>query len=236
MLHTLHARKLSVDNIGSYISSINDSEVSNTGVIANLLGDETFYFGGTETLTNRDFEFPGDIQIALPLDQCHKLNRVLMTMQGRLATAKTDMEDLIARLNQEIAVQEYLTTKAKDLEIELEIIKQKKEDTFTVDSLLSDALDFLTTSDNRIGLLLAEAQLLTQDEETSFGNDINGDDLGATDNIIRKMLKNLFIDKARLRKQVNSMIRCALKTTITSKNSEEETPSRKTVLNKFLER
>ncbi|KAF6158162.1 hypothetical protein GIB67_014956 [Kingdonia uniflora] len=397
--HKLHARKLSVDSVGSDISSIRDSEVSNTGVIANSLGDETFYFGGADTSTSRDFEFPGDIQIVIPLDQRHKLNRVLMTMQRRLATAKTDMEDLIARLNQEIAVKEYLTTKVKDLEIELEITQQKskenlqqtiliererftqlqwdmeelrreslemesklkaqqdeklhtestktsavrekeylaqeldstkeklanlqnfhqellmkskadtkvlvkevkslrnsqtelkqelgrsfkenselervlqkekqrtehaknargkllhecgilrhrlqecsvnflagEEDKFTVDSSLSDALDLLTTSDNRIGLLLAEAQLLAQDEETSFGNDINGDDLGTTDNEIRKMLTDLFIDNARLRKQVNSVIRCALKATITSENSEEETPSRKTVLNKFLER
>jgi len=39
------------------------------------------------------------------------LNRVLFTMQRRLVTAKTDMEDLIARLNQEIAVKDYLATK-----------------------------------------------------------------------------------------------------------------------------
>ncbi|KAF6162702.1 hypothetical protein GIB67_022361 [Kingdonia uniflora] len=100
MLHTLHARKLSVDSVGSNISSIKDSEVSNTTVIANLLGDETFCFGGTETSTSRDLKFPGDIQIVLPLDQCHKLSRVLMTMQRRLDTAKIDMEDHIARLNQ----------------------------------------------------------------------------------------------------------------------------------------
>ncbi|KAF6138636.1 hypothetical protein GIB67_032530 [Kingdonia uniflora] len=112
----------------------------------------------------------------------------------------------------------------------------EEEDKFTVDSSLSDALHLLTTSDNRIGILLAEAQLLVQDEETIFGNDINGDDLGTTDNEIRKMLTYLFIDNAKLCKQVNFVIRCALKTTITSKNSEEETPSRKTVLNKFLGR
>ncbi|KAF6162701.1 hypothetical protein GIB67_022360 [Kingdonia uniflora] len=111
----------------------------------------------------------------------------------------------------------------------------EEEDKFTVNSSLLDALDLLTTSDNRIGLLLAEAQLLAQDEETSFSNDINGNDLG-TDNEIRKMMTNLFIDNARLWKQVNSVICCALKTTITSANSEEETPSRKTALNKFLER
>jgi hypothetical protein len=45
------------------------------------------------------------------LDQRHKMNRVLLTMQRRLVTVKTDMEDLVSRLNQEIAVKDYLTTK-----------------------------------------------------------------------------------------------------------------------------
>ncbi|KAF6147331.1 hypothetical protein GIB67_001954 [Kingdonia uniflora] len=76
----------------------------------------------------------------------------------------------------------------------------EEEDKFTVDSSLSDALDLLATLDNRIGLLLAEAQLLALDEETSFGNDINGDDLGKIDNKIWRMLTDLFIDNARLRK------------------------------------
>ncbi|KAF6168185.1 hypothetical protein GIB67_011570 [Kingdonia uniflora] len=286
MLHTLFPRKLSVDSVGSDISFIKDSEVSNTGVIANLL------------------------------DQRHKLNRVLMTMQRRLPTAKKDMEDLIARLNQEVAIKEYLTTNAKELEIELETTKQKKStktsdvrekeylaqeldftklylvnllnfhqellmkskadskvlvkevkslrnyqtelkqdlgrsfkenselerffqkekhrtehakiargkllheygilthqlqecsvnflvderDKFNVDSSLSDALDLLTTSENRIGLLLADVQFQAQVGEINFGNDINGDDLGTTDNDIRKMLTYLFIDNVRLRK------------------------------------
>lgn len=46
-----------------------------------------------------------------------------MIMQRRLITVKTDMEDLISRLNHEIAVKEYLTTKIKDLEVELETTK-----------------------------------------------------------------------------------------------------------------
>ncbi|MQL81740.1 hypothetical protein Taro_014204, partial [Colocasia esculenta] len=64
-------------------------------------------------------------ELSNTVDQRHKLNRILLTMQRRLVTAKTDMEDLIARLNQEIAVKEYLTTKVKDLEGELESTRQK---------------------------------------------------------------------------------------------------------------
>ncbi|XP_010273566.1 PREDICTED: uncharacterized protein LOC104609060 isoform X2 [Nelumbo nucifera] len=408
-----HIRKLSSESVGSDGSSVRGSEVSNSGV-ANSLGDGSLDLPGgveasltTENLGGIDLRFPGDVQVVLPLNQRHKMNRVLMTMQQRLATAKTDMEDLIARLNQEIAVKEYLTTKVKDLEVELESTKQKskenlqqailiererltqmqwdmeelrrkalemetklkseqdekdrteltkvsaiqekelllqeldstreqlenlrklheelemkskgdvkvlvkevkslrnsrtelkqelsqlhkeksevenvlqkererkehsktanmkllhecgilrsrlqecsvnflaeEEDKFTVDaSSLSDALDLLSTSDNRIGLLLAEAQLLAQDDENSVSasiksHNINGDDSWrTTQDELRKMMTDIFIDNARLRKQVNSVIRCALKTAVPLENDEdEEVPLRKTVLNKFLER
>ncbi|RZC15342.1 PX domain-containing protein EREL1 isoform G [Glycine soja] len=46
----------------------------------------------------------------------------------RLGTAKTDMEDLIVRLNQEIAAKDFLATKVKDLEVELETTKQKNKE------------------------------------------------------------------------------------------------------------
>jgi hypothetical protein len=35
----------------------------------------------------------------------------MATLQRRILAAKTDMEDLLARLNQETAVKEFLTTK-----------------------------------------------------------------------------------------------------------------------------
>lgn len=70
----------------------------------------------------------GDINLVLPLGQQQKMNRVLISMQRRLGTAKTDMEDLISRLNQEIAVKDYLTTKVKDLEEELETTKLRSKE------------------------------------------------------------------------------------------------------------
>ncbi|KAK9130640.1 hypothetical protein Sjap_011127 [Stephania japonica] len=407
-----HSRKLSNESVGSDISSIRGSEASITG-LANSVGDgcldSTGDFEAPSTLSNignMDLHFPDNVQVLLPMEHRSKLNRVLTTLQQRLATAKTDMEDLFTRLNQEIAVKEYLTTKVKDLEVELETTKQKSKenlqqailsererftqmqwdmeelrrkslemesklkaeqdskfqtestktfalrdkellvqefdstqeklanlqslheellvkskaetkilvkeikslrtsqselkqelalsqkhkseiervlqeekertekekngrrrllhecvilrhrlqecsvnllseeiDKLTADSSsLSDALDLLTTSDNRIGLLLAEAQLLAQDDEnatvTSSGRyDVNGIDLTKLDIEIRKMLSDIFIDNATLRKQVNSAIRFALQTNSKSdKESNEETPSRKIVLNKFLER
>ncbi|KAK9100661.1 hypothetical protein Scep_024091 [Stephania cephalantha] len=407
-----HSRKLSNESVGSDISSIRGSEASING-LANSVGetclDSTGDFEAPSTLSNignMDLHLPDNIQVILPMEQRSKLNRVLMTLQQRLATAKTDMEDLFTRLNQEIAVKEYLTTKVKDLEVELETTKQKSKenlqqailsererftqtqwdmeelrrksmemesklkaeqdnkfqtestktfvlrekelllqefgstqeklanlqklheellvkskaetkilvkeikslrnsqselkqelalsqkhkseiervlqeekertekeknarrrllhecvilrhrlqecsvnllseeiDKLTADSSsLSDSLDLLTTSDDRMGLLLAEAQLLAQDDEnptvTSSGRyNVSGSDLTKLDIEIRKMLSDIFIDNATLRKQVNSAIRFALQTSSKSdKESNEETPSRKTVLNKFLER
>ncbi|KAG6789054.1 hypothetical protein POTOM_005138 [Populus tomentosa] len=406
-----HIRRLSTESIESDISSVRASEISNLGM-GNLFGDNSIDCPeGTESSriidasVSSDLQLSRDVLVALPSDERHKLNRVLNTLQQRLATAKTDVEDLIARLNQEIAVRQFLTTKVKDLEVDLEttrnnckenmqqavliererftqtqwdveelrrqclelelklkleqdekacsesakisilqdnkmllqqldvarkdfedlhkdheelqvkskadvkllvkevkslrnsqrelkqelsrLMKEKleveravnkekqitenviaanakllheceilhnrleecsvnflveEEDKLIVDtSSPSDAIDLLTTSDNRIGLLLAEAQLLAQDLENSVArsdetHNTNGSD--RTDNELRKMLTETFIDNARLRMQVNSIIRCALNIHLKSDkdDEDEEAPLRKTVLSKFLER
>lgn len=61
---------------------------------------------------------------------------------------------------------------------------------------------------------------------------------GTTDDKLQKLLTEVFIDNARLRMQVNSVIRCALNARMKSdqEDDEEETPLQKTVLSKFLER
>ncbi|KAJ6434919.1 hypothetical protein OIU84_000210 [Salix udensis] len=129
-----HVRKLSSESVGSDGSSLRGSELSNTGM-PNSSGDGSLDLPGvaevlssTEVLGNAELQFSGDAHIVLPVDQRHKMNRVLLTMQRRLVTAKTDMEDLISRLNQEIAVKDYLTSKVKDLEVELETNKQKNKE------------------------------------------------------------------------------------------------------------
>ncbi|GFZ04069.1 Phox (PX) domain-containing protein [Actinidia rufa] len=406
-----HIRRLSTETVGSDVSSVRASEISNLGV-ENSLGDNSLELPDgreisrtADILAESDLQFRRDILVALPADERSKMNRVLTTMKQRLATAKTDMEDLIARLNQELAVRQYLSTKVKDLEVDLETTKQsskenlqqavliererftqtqwdveelrrkciemelelkseqdervrmestkvsiiqenemlqqeldnvreqienmnrhheelelkskadvkllvkevkslrnyqselkqelsrsmkekieiervlhkererwehsnaanakllheceilrnrleecsvnfltEEEDKLIVDtSSTSDTIDLLTTSDNRIGLLLAEAQLLSQDIEnavTAAANNSNCGNTTATDDELRKMLTETFIDNARLRKQVNSVIRCALNAPDKSENDddEEEVPSRKTVLSKFLDR
>lgn len=64
-----------------------------------------------DTLASSDLQFSPEMLVVLPLDEQQKMNRLLTTMQQRLVTSKTDIEDLIARLNQELAVRQYLTTK-----------------------------------------------------------------------------------------------------------------------------
>lgn len=104
-----HSRKLSADSSGSDRSCPRGSEMSNVGISNLSVSGSLYHPGGVEILSATDMQ--SSDQVILPMDQRHKLNRVLFTMQRRLVTAKTDMEDLIVRLNQEIAVSNYLKTK-----------------------------------------------------------------------------------------------------------------------------
>lgn len=64
---------------------------------------------------------------------------------------------------------------------------------------------------------------------------VNGENLAVSEEDIRKALTDLFIDNAQLRKELNFVTRCALRSVAKSDRAEtEEVPSRKTVLNRFL--
>lgn len=52
-----------------------------------------------------------DLLLTFQLDERHKLNKILNTQKQRLDTARADVEDLIARLNQEMAARQYLVIK-----------------------------------------------------------------------------------------------------------------------------
>ncbi|KAJ8421930.1 hypothetical protein Cgig2_031347 [Carnegiea gigantea] len=126
-----HIRKPSNDSIGSDLSSYRGSEMSNSS--APNLRDETSLdlpsgaeiSGAMGSADSSEAHILSNGPIVLSKSEQPKLNRILMVMQRRLVTAKTDMEDLITRLNQEVAVKEYLTSKVKDLEVELETTKEK---------------------------------------------------------------------------------------------------------------
>ncbi|XP_016477209.1 PX domain-containing protein EREL2 isoform X2 [Nicotiana tabacum] len=355
---------------------------------------------GLNAPASSDLQFPGRLKVVIQLEEQTKMNRILSAMQLRLATAKTDMEDLLMRLNQEHAVRQYLATKVKDLEIELESLKQSgkenlqqaiqmERENFThmlwdmeelrrkcvemelnltseqaykvqmestqritiqenermyeelnaaqqqinslrkhhleseskskadvkllikeikslrtslteqkqelcklakekaeVERILkeerqireranaanikllheceivrnrleecsvsflieeenklvleasspSDAIDILSTSDNRIGLLLAEAQLLAEDVETTIASrNLDGGYSRTAVDELRKQLADVYVDNAKLRKQMNSVIRYALQTSNRLEENEEESLPTKTALTKFLE-
>lgn len=85
-----------------------------------------------------------------------------------------------------------------------------------------------------------QAQLLAQDVENVVAEEnITTDDAGTTNGELGKMLANIFVDNASLRKQINSVIRCALIANIKSEDEEDEEEEihlQKTVLSKLLER
>ncbi|XP_078443489.1 PX domain-containing protein EREL1-like isoform X2 [Wolffia australiana] len=417
-----HSRKNSSESVASDISSVRGSDLHASALIDSLVDGLPEYSeressGVPEAFRTTEPASDNDVRIVLPVDQRQKLTRILLTMQRRLITAKTDMEDLIARLNQEIAVKEYLSTKVKDLEGELESSRQKNkenlqqailvekeritqmqwdmdelrrmkvemesrlsseqkqrmladsekaialseretmvhelsskkmeldllrgrveelemksksdikvlvkevkslrksqadlmdklskslkdkmeiesylskekekwectksarknllhecevlrcrledchvdifgedEDMLTITpSTLPDTLDLLETSDNRIGFLLAEAQLLGRNDEEDLVSQgdaqikeiprdslaMNGEgDIRSSDGEVRRMLTDVFIDNAKLRKQVNAISRNMLKMAVRTEKEEAgaSSPVRKTVLTKFLER
>ena len=75
--------------------------------------------------------------------------------------------------------------------------------------------------------------------DESHSDNINAGDQRKSDNELRLMLTDILVDNARLRKQVNSVIRCALSANaIEDEDDDEEkddTSLRKSVLSKFLE-
>ncbi|KAK6915070.1 hypothetical protein RJ641_020187, partial [Dillenia turbinata] len=119
---TSHVRRLSADSIASDVSSMKASEISNFGD-ANSLADAIETTRGAEVSRSCDavdgsgFQFPGRLVLAHPSDERQRIGRVLTTIQRRLVTAKTDMEDLLSKLNQELAVKQYPTMKYKGYDV-----------------------------------------------------------------------------------------------------------------------
>lgn len=104
---------------------------------------------------------------------------------------------------------------------------------------------------NRINAHSLQAQLIAQDNGENIRKadntansassetlvETSGEDPTIADGDMRKLLTDIFIDNALLRKQLNSVMRCALNTVNKPEKEEsEEAHSRKTVLNRFLER
>ncbi|CAN8269265.1 unnamed protein product [Cochlearia groenlandica] len=74
----------------------------------------------------------------------------------------------------------------------------------------SEAIDMLATSDNRIGLLIAETQLLSEEAQKQKLKLTTSEEHCGTGDVVRKMITEVMIDNAKLRKQINSILRCSL--------------------------
>lgn len=104
-----HARRPSTESFGNDTSSLQVGKLFGDGSLN--LPESSEAPRSADTLDNSDLKFSRAFLAAFPYDERQKLNRVLITLQQRLGTAKTDIEDLISRLNQEIAMRQFLTTK-----------------------------------------------------------------------------------------------------------------------------
>lgn len=99
-----HVKRLSMESIGSDLNSVGNTETTNSSVTT-LLRDVSHHIPGNHEPSLAIFQ----------LDERHKLGRILDTQNQRLAMAKTDVEDLIARLNQEMAARQYLVMKVSNV-------------------------------------------------------------------------------------------------------------------------
>jgi hypothetical protein len=119
----MHDRKLSLESADGV--SLLAGETSTSSILSSIVHSQ---LDVNHDISVGNLEIPGNGRIVLPLKMHSKLNRILLTMNERLLNSKTDMEDLIARLNQETAVKEYLNRKVDDLEVELETTKQRNKE------------------------------------------------------------------------------------------------------------
>ncbi|XP_010447433.1 PREDICTED: uncharacterized protein LOC104730058 isoform X1 [Camelina sativa] len=126
----MHDRKLSVESADGF--ALHTGETSTSGLLSSSSDSYLDLRRGPAVALGSGLagnpERQGSAQIVLPLELRNKLNRILLATNERLVNAKTDMEDLIARLNQEIAVKDYLNKKVDDLEGELETTKQRSKE------------------------------------------------------------------------------------------------------------
>lgn len=67
--------------------------------------------GNIDDVVGANTETQKDLAIVFQSEERHKLKRVIDMLKQRLETAKADTEDLISRLNQELAVRQFLSTK-----------------------------------------------------------------------------------------------------------------------------
>ncbi|KAL2622104.1 hypothetical protein R1flu_002309 [Riccia fluitans] len=123
-----HRRKASQESFVSEIESVRESEPSVAPSVDGHIEGTSWGLGGIEERTIETESILKGVGLVLSSDQRGKVRRVLSVLQRRLTVAKSDMENLIARLNQETAVKEFLATKVRDLEADLDTTRRKSRE------------------------------------------------------------------------------------------------------------
>lgn len=204
-----HGRRPSSDSIASEVSSARGSELSflpgGEGSVEGLPWEHTNNSNQSSgTLSAFDTESLKGIQASLPIDQRRNVVRVLTNLQRRLGTAKADMEDLIARLNQETAVKDFLATKVRDLEGELDGTRRKSRETLLrVVSMERDNFNNLQweLEEARAALISAnekvqleqEARIQTEERLQAFEREKQKENLEVAE--LRKELQSFWKDR-----------------------------------------
>ncbi|XP_023004776.1 PX domain-containing protein EREX-like [Cucurbita maxima] len=144
-----------------------------------------------------------------------ELERVFQTERQRMEQAKIANQKLLHDC-------EILHYRLQDSSVDFFIGEGDKLILETA-STAHDAMDLLAASDNHISLILAEAKLRAHDADGTAGSaSPNGACEGAPDKVLRNILADMFVENARLRTQVNSVIRCALNANPTHEKDENE--------------
>ncbi|KAL0719394.1 hypothetical protein Bca4012_068718 [Brassica carinata] len=135
------------------------------------------------------------LELSRTIKEKLEMERIVQREKDREETAKTANKKLMHEYD-------VLQNRLQECNVKFQI--EDECELIMESSSPSEAIDLLATSDNRIGLLIAETQLLSEEVETT------SEEHGGTGDVVRKMLTEVLIDNARLRKQVNSVLRCSL--------------------------
>ncbi|CAH8354928.1 unnamed protein product [Eruca vesicaria subsp. sativa] len=234
----------SIKDEKTHIETTNESLVEENQMLLQQLDDLTDKFENLYK-EHEELEVKSKAELKVLIKEVKSLRTTQSELRVELSHTikeKLEMERIVQR---EKDKEETAQTANKKLMHEYDVLQKRLQECnvkFHIEdegklivesSSLSEGIDLLATSDNRIGLLIAETQLLSEEQ-------------GGTGDVVRKILTEVLIDNARLRKQINSVLRCSLsghgvsvRETRSEQDEEVEEGSvdlASTVLSKILEK
>ncbi|KAJ7549375.1 hypothetical protein O6H91_07G051200 [Diphasiastrum complanatum] len=168
---TWHHRRPSTDSVISDMSLAMESDRSAPISVEGGAEGSLMVVGNMErlmeSLPNFDPDFLKGIGVVLPMDQRGKVKKIVSALTRRFNVAKSDMEELLTRLNQETAMKDFLATKAQDLESELDSIRHKSR--MVLQQAISAERDRVTdlqweVEECRVALMNAEEALQSEQD------------------------------------------------------------------------